>query len=166
MLDIPIEKMITFDEIKSIDEAALALDNTLENSPDNYHIPSEIEFWGHCSNLQVWAENNYNTNLLHSNLAFPLLRRLTEAGDMVARKSFKEEIARRFSSNFGSVRIFLLNEGYLEYLKTEEIKSLIDEDEMKHLIDEHRSDYEFYFTYINAGRLYFRLGNKTEVKAN
>jgi hypothetical protein len=42
-----------------------------ENSPK---IPSETLFWAHCSNVQAWVENDYDTRLLHSNLAFPLLK--------------------------------------------------------------------------------------------
>lgn len=63
-------------------------------------ITPEEEFWGHCSNLQAWVENNYDTRLLHSNIAFPLLKKLTEAGDPNTNKVFKEEIARRFESGF------------------------------------------------------------------
>src|SRR5271157_2617556 len=33
-------------------------------------IPPYVEFWGHCSNLQAWADYNYDTRLLHRNLAF------------------------------------------------------------------------------------------------
>lgn len=43
----------------------------------------EIEFWGHCSNLQVWAENNYDTRLLHRNLSSPLLKQLSDLGDSI-----------------------------------------------------------------------------------
>ncbi len=72
LLDIPIDKMSTFDELKSIDEVEEKLDHLMESDQQNrIKIPAEIEFWGHCSNLQVWYENDYDTRLLHSNLAFP-----------------------------------------------------------------------------------------------
>ncbi|GAH27524.1 unnamed protein product, partial [marine sediment metagenome] len=61
----------------------------------HYLITPEQEFWAHCSNLQTWAEHHYDTRLLHSNISFPLLRRLTEAGDPVAKQFFKDEIAER-----------------------------------------------------------------------
>ncbi len=38
-------------------------------------------FWGLCSTLQAWAENDYDTRLLHVNLAFPLSRALANAGE-------------------------------------------------------------------------------------
>ncbi len=47
------------------------------------------EFWGHCSNLQAWAEYGYDTRLLHPNLAFPLLEKLATVGDPIAKKVFK-----------------------------------------------------------------------------
>jgi hypothetical protein len=86
------------EEIDSIDEVKLLYNNDLEKeiTPEELGITKEQEFWAHCSNLQAWAENDYNTRLLHSNLSFPLLKKLTEVGDEKARKVFKEEIGKRF----------------------------------------------------------------------
>lgn len=65
------------EEIDSIDEAELLYSNDLEQriDPEDIGVTKEQEFWGHCSNLQAWAENNYDSRLLHNNLAFPLLRK-------------------------------------------------------------------------------------------
>ena len=71
-------------------------------------------------NLQAWSESAYETKLLHSNLAFPLLKKLTEVGDAPAKKVFKEEISKRLSSGFIPVMKFLANEGYLNELNLEE----------------------------------------------
>ena len=84
-------------------------------------IPSETEFWAHCSNLQVWVENNYNSGLLHSNLAFPLLKKLVEAGDVKAKQVFKEEICKRLESGYPPVMEYLIREGYTQYLSSEEL---------------------------------------------
>jgi len=73
-------------------------------------------------NLQVWAENNYDTRILHSNLAFPLLKALANAGDPVAKRVFKSEVATRFSSNFEPVKMYLLAEGYLKSFTEEELE--------------------------------------------
>lgn len=96
LLEIPVNEIQSFDDIVSIDEAAEKLDHSQERG-DFYErkIPAEIEFWGHCSNMQVWYEHDYDTRLLHSNLAFPLLKKLTNVGDHLARRVFKEEIAKR-----------------------------------------------------------------------
>lgn len=69
-------------------------------------------------------ENSYDTRLLHRNIAFPLLKKLTEVGDPQARKVFKEEIAQRLTSGFESVVLYLLTEGYVQYLSLEELESL------------------------------------------
>jgi GTPase SAR1 family protein len=129
LLDIPLKKMADYNTIESIDEAAEKLDRSLEGgrSPRKFYISPEIEFWGHCSNLQVWYENKYDTRILHSNLAFPLLKALVKVGDPLARRVFKEEIAQRFVSGYPSVIQFLLNEKYLEYLNKEEIKSILED---------------------------------------
>ncbi|MFX0030882.1 MAG: hypothetical protein ACFE8B_16835 [Candidatus Hermodarchaeota archaeon] len=128
LLEIPVKQVTDYDEIESIDEAAEKLDRSLERGrPRKYHISPDIEFWGHCSNLQVWFENEYDTRILHSNLAFPLLHALVRAGDPLARKVFKEEIALRLSSGYPSVVQYLINENYLKYLKREELNSILED---------------------------------------
>jgi len=127
LLNIRVDKISTFDEIQSIDEASEILDNSLEANQESsikpIEIPSKVEFWGHCSNLQVWAENRYDTRLLHRNLAFPLLKKLTEVGDPVAKAVFKEEIVKRLSSGERTVNQFLMNEGYIYFLEEAELET-------------------------------------------
>ena len=127
LIEIPIYKIQSFDGIKSIDEAAENLDWSLDetNLSNTYEIPPETEFWGHCSNIQVWFENNYNTKLLHRHLAFPLLKKLTEVGDSLARRVFREEIAKRFESGYKNTIDFLREGGYTEYLSREEKESIL-----------------------------------------
>ncbi len=108
-----------FDEIQSIDEAKRNYMQSFIN------ISPEIEFWAHCSNLQAWVENEYDATLLHSNIAFPLLKKLGEVGDLKAKKIFKEQIAKRFISGFFPTMLYLLKEGYLEYLCGEEVQTII-----------------------------------------
>lgn len=126
LLELPIKNISSFDEIESIDEAADKLDRSQETRIRD-EIPRDVEFWGHCSNLQVWCEYNYDTRLLHSNLAFPLLKRLTEVGDTKAKKVLKDEIGKRLASGYRSTVLFLYNEGYLDYLTKEELFSAIKE---------------------------------------
>ena len=119
---------IDHNEIDSVDEAAEKLDWSLERQQNKaIKIPAEVEFWGHCSNLQVWYEKNYDTRLLHSNLAFPLLKKLTDVGDPLARRVFKEEIAKRLTSNHLSVVLFLVERKYLSYLELDELIALKNE---------------------------------------
>ena len=58
--------------------------------------------------------------MLHSNIAFPLLKRLSEAGDLQAKKMFKEEIVRRYSEGNKTVQKFLAAGRYLSLLSSEE----------------------------------------------
>lgn len=130
LLVIPDGEIPKFEKINSIDEAAEMLDHGLEPESDTVdlysnHIDPRTEFWAHCSNMQVWAEHDYDSRLLHSNLAFPLLKKLTELGDPIAKKRFKEEIGIRYFSGVESVRTFLEEEGYLEYLTKNEVRSFI-----------------------------------------
>ncbi len=122
LLDIPVNNTKNYSEIDSIDEVAEKLDHSMERGkPRKYHISPDIEFWGHCSNLQVWYENNYDTRILHSNLAFPLLTALAKEGDPLAKKVFKKEIALRLASGYPSVVKYLINEKYLQHFNKEEL---------------------------------------------
>jgi hypothetical protein len=126
LIHIPIEVTEDYDEIKSIDEAAGILGWTDEGQEGvEYNIDPETEFWGHCSNLQAWYENDYDTQLLHSNLAFPLLKHLTDCGDPSAKKVFKEEIAKRIESGYLPVVLYLIEEKYLRYLSSEELNVVL-----------------------------------------
>ncbi len=127
LLDIPITEMKSLDEIESIDEA---LDKLRTSKPEKIEIPIETEFWGHCSNLQVWVENNYNTSLLHRDIAFPLLRELTKAGDKNAESVFKKEILRRLESKYPPVSEFLIRGWYLKSFDEEELKQLFQNDDL------------------------------------
>ena len=116
------KKAESFNEINSIDEFEGIL-----RSWSKSDISPNDEFWGHCSNLQAWSEYNYDTSLLHRNLAFPLLKKLVEVRDPKAKTIFKNEIATRFSSAYPSVVTFLVKEGYLNFLNSEELDILIEE---------------------------------------
>jgi len=90
-------------------------------------ISPEEEFWVHCSNLQAWNENNYDTTLLHSNIAFPLLKGLVRLGDPRAKKTFKDELVKRLLSDYAPTIVFLLRCGYLDHFTDEEFEVLLSE---------------------------------------
>ncbi len=127
LLEIPTGDQYATEEIESIDDAAEKLDRSLEYQENKYLIHPEVEFWGHSSNLQVWYENNYDTRLLHSNLSFPLIKKLTEVGDLTAKKVFKDEIAIRFLNGSLQTKYYLYREGYLDILNENEYECLINE---------------------------------------
>lgn len=125
LINIPHDEIEEWDRFDSIDEVAETLDHSMEGAIE-YNIPPETEFWAHCSNIQTWVENGYDTRLLHKNLAFEMLYELTKAGDRQARRVFKEEVAERFQSGHMPVMIYLLNMGYFLYFTREELLSTID----------------------------------------
>ncbi|MFX1269530.1 MAG: hypothetical protein ACFFAK_16335, partial [Promethearchaeota archaeon] len=138
ILNIPKKDTQLYDEIESIDEAADLYNKRLSQNrivtgpmarpvlDQTHDITPEEEFWGHCSNIQAWVENEYDTRILKSNISFPLLRELTQAGDPLARKVFKDEIALRLESGYPSVVQYLINQGYIKYLTPFEFKTVID----------------------------------------
>ena len=56
-----------------------------------------------------------------------MLKTLTERGDPIAKKRFKEEIAIRFASGHRTVQMYLKKQGYLKYLGAEELEFILDE---------------------------------------
>lgn len=125
------------ENFKSIDEE---VQDFIANYKSREEISPEVEFFVHCSNIQAWVDNKYNTTLLHSKLAFPLLKELTYEGDKGASLVFKEEIAKRFLLNYAGVSNYLIAESYLDFLDDEEFWQLIstdlkDEDEKYALKD-------------------------------
>lgn len=138
VLDIQRNDISDYDEIESIDEAAEVFkqslwQNKIVEGPmaqpsrfQNETITPEQEFWGHCSNLQTWVDNNYDTRLLKSDLSFPLLHKLVDVGDLKAKRVFKDEIAKRFTSGYLNVILYLLEQNYLDYLNDEEKEILYE----------------------------------------
>jgi Leucine-rich repeat (LRR) protein len=124
VLTITRENYNVMNKIVSIDEVIELQEEATQN---NKVISPQVEFWGHCSNLQAWAEYNYDSRLIDSRLAFPLLRELTELGDLQARKIFKGEIAQRATAGYLPVLVFLYNEGYFKYLTEEEFTTVLME---------------------------------------
>jgi len=112
----------------SIDAQSKNLNHSLELIDEfENDIPPEVEFWAHSSNLEAWYMHGYDTQLLHSNLAFPLLRKLTQVGDIIAKQVFKKEIIKRFRDGNLNVMVFLIIEGYLDELSIEESDDLFQE---------------------------------------
>ena len=113
-------------EIDSIDDAVEKLNTESQNEiiPEDLGIDAKTEFWGHCSNLQVWVEHNYDTRILHSNLSFVLLKKLYEIGDPTAKKMYKDEVAKRYISGSEEVRRMLISEGYIGSFNYEELFTL------------------------------------------
>ncbi len=89
-----------FDEVQSADK------------PPN-DLNAEIEFLWHCSNLQAWVKNNYEINLLNSDIYFSLLSKLTFFGDSKAKRVFKEEILKRLETGIDKTLRFILKNHYL-----------------------------------------------------
>ena len=127
--DLWFKKYILTKEFRVNEYITLRLENGDSNIFVNEKMISQFkhtEFQGNCSNLQAWAENNYDTNLLDMTIAFPVLKELVEVGDPKAKKVFKAEIKKRIESKYLPVQEFLITNGYLRDFSEEELKELTD----------------------------------------
>jgi Leucine-rich repeat (LRR) protein len=120
LLIIKKDDLQTYEDITSIDDIADQFKKK-NISDKELKISPKAEFIAHCSNLQAWAENNYDTRLLHRNLAFSLLQELTKKGDPTALRVLKEEIAKRLDEGVSNVTNFLVEEDLISYLNNEEL---------------------------------------------
>ena len=139
VMNIPRKKIDTLKQINSMDEVielaeeyGLTQEQVEEelieyDKQNTFEITLEEEFWAHCSSLQAWEESGYDARLLDMRLAFPILKELAKLGDRNARQKFKDEIYRRFTSGYAPVAIYLVEEGYLEFLTEEEMKTMFQQ---------------------------------------
>lgn len=116
--------IVGFSSVDELEE--LYNDSSYSTEDGQEFISLDEEFWGHCSNIQAWVENQYDTNLLDMVLAFPILHKLSELGDMEAKHILNTEIIKRIKSDFLPVILFLIDGAYLRSFQEEELLHLID----------------------------------------
>jgi tetratricopeptide (TPR) repeat protein len=123
-MNAPIDSICSYE---SIDQMSESLNSQLERvlTPGDVGLSPKEEFRGHCSNLQVWVEHDYDTCLLHRNLAFPLLKQLASIGDDKARELFCAEVEKRFKSGHPTVQMYLILEEYLLFLDRSVLEELV-----------------------------------------
>ncbi len=122
LLNVPGKEFSNLHDINSIDEAI----EKLEKERLNVDIPPHIEFWAHCSNIQAWAEHDYDSNILNYRLAFPLLKELTSIGDPIAKNRFKNEIVKKFELGYIPIIDFFITENYFKYFDKDKNTDLWD----------------------------------------
>lgn len=129
LLNLEVDKIPEYDNFDSIDEVFEYYSR--ENETSRVVLEPEQEFIGHCSNLQAWVENDYNVNILHTSLSFPLLIRLSYLGNSKAKIALKEEIAERLLSKNRNTVLYFLEMDYLYLYEIEELEFLFEEIDIK-----------------------------------
>ena len=120
-IELPRDELDSTKEIESVDEFK---DKIVKKSNINKITPKEL-FWAHLGNIKYWIDNGYDSRALHSNLSFPLLKKLSEVGDIKAKEMFKEEIRYRFIHGYLSTIKFLIIENFLKDFTENEISDMI-----------------------------------------
>jgi len=115
------------DELKEIDSIDELQDILIDfRIQEIVTLSPEEEFWGHCSNIQAWAENDYDTRILDSNLSFSLLKELSRINHPRAHIKLREEIVKRLKTGFFSTVKYLIVENYLDFLKDDDFSLLTE----------------------------------------
>ncbi len=132
LLNLAMDNIPEYDEIESIDEAMEMYSR--KNETNKTMLDPETEFMGHCSNLQAWVENDYNVNILHSKLSFPLLKQLMLLGDKKAIIVFKETMVDVLIKGGEKAVVYFLydtDNSYLNMFELEELEVLFDDIDIK-----------------------------------
>lgn len=124
LINLETKEIPEYDDFESIDEVLKYYSR--KNEGYKMILAPEQEFIGHCSNLHAWVENDYNVNILHTKLSFPLLTRLSYLGDNKAKIVLKEVIAERLLSKNKNTVIFFLETNYLHLFEVEELEFLFE----------------------------------------
>ena len=125
MLNLEAEEIPEYDDFNSIDEVFEYYSR--KNERNKFILDPKQEFIGHCSNIEAWVENNFNVNILHTSLSFPLLIRLSYLGNSKAKIVLKEEIAERLLSKNRNTVLYFLEMDYLYLYEVEELEFLFEQ---------------------------------------
>ena len=85
-------------------------------SKKNEKSAIEILFNGLYLGIRAWSENNYDNQLLHFKISFPLLKKLREVGETKFQIIFQQEILKGYATSTIKVKQFLEQGGYLKLI--------------------------------------------------
>ena len=74
MISIPHDEVGEWDHYKTMDEIIKA--SGKEEDKKATTLAPEEEFKGHCSNIQAWVENGYDTAILDTRLSIPIIKEI------------------------------------------------------------------------------------------
>ena len=92
------------------------LEKTPRHNEKNEKSEIEIIFNGLYLGIRDWSENNYNNQLLHFKISFPLLKKLREVGETKYQIIFQQEILKGYATSTVIVKQFLEQGGYLKLI--------------------------------------------------
>ena len=161
LINISSNNISSYDKYKSINEIIDSLPEYRHTNNVGGLTPLEA-FRGHCSNLQAWYENDYNTDVLDIKLSFPLLRLLAKEGDKKAIRQFKEEVIHKFESQYLSTIQFLTKGHYGIYFTHSELE-ILQRDIIDNWKIKDEKAYKYILRYITQ-RLYHLKSKKYKKK--
>jgi len=112
-------------------EKANAQDNYVENKFDEGS--NNAYFTNFVNILKFWIRNNYDTEILPYAISFPLLRKLVEVGDSIAKKVFIDEILKNLWDGDPLIIKYLFNENYDDYVVLDNYRKQIHTPKIKEI---------------------------------
>jgi hypothetical protein len=117
----------SLETVKDIDKYLHDVGNL---SPEEHVTEDDIMRW-HSMNLIAWIENDYNPDILNTNISFPLLVALSKAGDDKASRVLKSEVHDRVVNGSSSSRMTMIEMGMDEYFDLESWKAVAVDDDIQ-----------------------------------
>lgn len=130
----------------------------------------EVDFEKLCEKLKQFVDTSYNCTFLDSEIAFPLLKKLIEAGDVIAKWAYKREYINKISDLIHKSDIkyinelnYLLGEIYVKDLNSEELNEILNDSNLPIMFEKPDSKIREFlliclenddrFTRINAAKI-------------
>lgn len=114
-----IEEWDYFDSMDEVISATAKSRGVVE--PKVKGLTPEEAFWGHCSNLQAWTENNYNYRILDTKLSIPIILEIIKG---LLKKKDKAKFRKFFMEVVVSLDDYVINsrknaytQGRFDFLK-------------------------------------------------
>lgn len=90
LINIPIDEIDKYNRFESMDEVIeYTKQKNKGKEPKARTLKPETEFWGHCSNIQAWVENEYDLRVIESDFALGIIETII-SGLIPVPKQFRE----------------------------------------------------------------------------
>jgi len=117
LISIPINEIEEWDHYDSMDEIIKATQKSREDGwrggeRHARELTPQEAFWGHCSNLQAWANNNYDYRILDTRLSIPIILLILKN---LVKKRDKKKFREFFLKVVNSLDDYIINARQNEY---------------------------------------------------
>ncbi len=105
IISIPVDRLDEWEGYETMDQIIKATGRS-EGQRKATHLTPQEAFWGHCSNIQAWADNGYDYRLLDTKLSIPIIMDIMKG---LVKGKDKEKFKRFFIEVVKSLDDYIIN---------------------------------------------------------